>query len=560
LILLDEPSREYYLTLFGQWVKSSSPRGPWTPANTYPPVLDAVRANLASAGTADLLMPNNPAGAPETLPVIHTVDQPAELIQSRGEPEYAPIAGTDLLYMKNTENAVFRLVNTSEIYVLISGRWFKAPSIKGPWQYVSGKELSPDFAKIPADHPRANVLVSVPGTPQANEAIVANAIPQTATVKISDAKLDVKYDGAPQFQDIAGAPSMQFATNAALPVILVKETKTYYCVSNGVWFHAAAAQGPWLVATTVPPVIYTIPVNSPIHYVTYVRVYSSTPEVVYVGYTPGYMGTCVADDVVVYGTGYYYPAYAGEYWIGYPPTYGYGASFACGVATGFAFGFAAGAIIGDCWTHPYWGPCYGFGAVDINTRSVYRNWRGGVTSINRSFEYNGWSGTSVSEGIGASFNPYTGRASVGGYSTYLDRSDGDFDVKRAGATYNPRTGTITAGGSRATGNVNDGTADISRGGVRYNTQTNTGVGYLNGDFYASHDGNVYRRADGGWQSHANGGWQDAQGFNNAAFAQQRQALEAQQAARNMSAQRFQAVRSSGGFQRAGGGGGMRGRR
>ena len=27
----------------------------------------------------------------------------------------------------------------------------------------------------------------------------------------------------------------------------------------------------------------------------------------YVGYTPGYYGSCVSQGIVVYGTGYYYP-------------------------------------------------------------------------------------------------------------------------------------------------------------------------------------------------------------------------------------------------------------
>ena len=51
--------------------------------------------------------------------------------------------------------------------------------------------------------------------------------------------------------------------------------------------------------------IYTIPANSPLHYVTYVRVYGSTNEEVYVGYTPGYYGTvpamawwCMAPDIL----------------------------------------------------------------------------------------------------------------------------------------------------------------------------------------------------------------------------------------------------------------------
>ena len=58
------------------------------------------------------------------------------------------------------------------------------------------------------------------------------------------------------------------------------------------------------MATAVPTEIYRIPASSPIHYVTYVHVYGFTPQVVYVGYTPGYMGTVVTPyGTVVYGTG-----------------------------------------------------------------------------------------------------------------------------------------------------------------------------------------------------------------------------------------------------------------
>ena len=64
---------------------------------------------------------------------------------------------------------------------------------------------------------------------------------------------------------------------------------------------ATGPRGPWAVAASVPAVIYAIPPSSPVHYVTYVRVYAATPQVVYVGYTPGYTGTIVSvDGVVVY--------------------------------------------------------------------------------------------------------------------------------------------------------------------------------------------------------------------------------------------------------------------
>ena len=137
--------------------------------------------------------------------------------------------------------------------------------------------------------------------------------------------------------------------NASVPVIRI-DASSYYALQNGVWFVATSPAGPWVVATSVPSGIYTIPVSSPLHYVTYAYVYGATPDVVYTGYTPGYLGTVVAPGpVVVYGTGYVYPAWAGTIWYPAPGTWGWSpfdVGFGVDVFTGFAFGFALG---------PYWG-------------------------------------------------------------------------------------------------------------------------------------------------------------------------------------------------------------
>lgn len=566
LILLDDATAQYYLSLMGKWASAKSATGPWTLATTVPQGFDAIKDQLAKAGTIDLLEPKNPDGAPKDLPVIDVSTKPAELIQSRGEPQYTTIPGTNLLSMENTESPVFMTLGTSETYVLVSGRWFRSKSLQGPWTYVSGKDLPPDFAKIPPDNAKANVLVSVPGTPQAQEAVIANSIPHTANVTIADAKLTVTYDGEPKFKKIEGDTDLDYAVNSPQPVILVKESKTYYCANDGVWFYASTPTGPWAVATTVPGVIYTIPLSSPVHYVTYVRIYGATPTVVYTGYTPGYMGTCIAPGgVVVYGTGYYYPAYVGSVWVGYPCTYGYGAGFAYGAATGFAFGFAAGAIIGDCWSHPYWGPCRGYGSVNINSHSCYSNWHGGVTSVNRHYSYDASTGKSVASGRGSSFNPYTGRASVGGYSNYVNRDSGNFNMKAGGASYNARTGTVSARGAQATGNMYSGDLNVNRGSAKYNTRTNTGVGAYGNNVYASHDGNVYKHSDdgagGGWEKNTGSGWQDASrsgGGDN--FASQRDNLDSQRFSRDFGDQHLNESRSFGGFHGFGGGGGFRGGR
>ena len=164
LILLDESTGTYYLHVMGRWVSAKSVLGPWAAAPQAPAEFESVKQSLARDNAVDLLDPKNPGGAPKDLPAIYVSTTPAELIQSVGEPEYTPIAGTSLLYMLNTDSPVFRLTSSQDHYVLISGRWFKAASLQGPWSYVAGTELPADFQKIPPDSPKANVLVSVPGT------------------------------------------------------------------------------------------------------------------------------------------------------------------------------------------------------------------------------------------------------------------------------------------------------------------------------------------------------------------------------------------------------------
>ena len=241
-------------------------------------------------------------------------------------------------------------------YVLLSGRWFRSASLgEGPWEYVPHDKLPAAFARIPDAHPRGAVLASVPGTPQAKEALIDNSIPQTAEVNRTTTTYQATYDGTPKFQPIDGT-SLHHAANSPVPVIQVAPNM-YYSLKDGVWFTATSATGPWTVATTVPAVIYTIPPSSPLHYVTYVHVYGGTPQTVYVGYTPGYYGTVVApSSVVVYGTGYVYPpVYVGRVLVSATPDLRVRGRLRMGRGDGFAFGAATAAVWGGAWG------CCGYG-------------------------------------------------------------------------------------------------------------------------------------------------------------------------------------------------------
>jgi len=87
---------------------------------------------------------------------------------------------------------------------------------------VAVKVLPADFAAIPDGHPTATVRESVPGTPQADEAAIANSVPQVATVKRTEARLDLTYDGPPQFKPIEGT-ALDYAVNSPVPVIRVDD-------------------------------------------------------------------------------------------------------------------------------------------------------------------------------------------------------------------------------------------------------------------------------------------------------------------------------------------------
>ena len=325
LILQDKLTSHYFLYVAGYWLEATALDGRWTQAQVRPMGLDEAKQQATAEGAVDLLEDDEPASA--RVPKVIVTTAPAELVQTDGPPQYAPIGSTELLFVTNSPNRLFLDLRTQTHYVLLAGRWYRTASLsRGPWDYVPGASLPGDFAMIPAHHPTESVRVAVPGTPESQEATIANGVPEIATVKRSAARLEITYDGAPQFRPIDGTV-LEAAANAPVPVIRV-DSRTYYALDNGVWFFSDTPEGPWTVATLVPPVVYTIPRSHPLHYVTYVRVYDATPEDVYVGYTPGYVGSYVTtDSTVVYGTGWYYRPWIGTVWYAPPVTWGFGFSF-----------------------------------------------------------------------------------------------------------------------------------------------------------------------------------------------------------------------------------------
>jgi len=300
MVLKDTKSGQVVVHLLDGWVGAPSLSGPWAQTKA-PSNADKIATEAAKAGAVDLMegsedpttkkKPSLKSGVPRIIIAF----KPTEVINIAGEPNWVSIEGTNLLFVQNTPANIFRDLATQKIYVLISGRWFVSASFEGSWAFVPGGELPAGFAKIPDDSPKENVKASIPGTPQAQEAVIAAQVPQTATVYIDKAHFKPTVSGTPVLKPIDGT-ALFYVLNSPDPIILETPSQ-WYAVQNAVWFTATAIQGPWTVARTVPAVIYTIPVSAPVHYVTYARIYDATPTYVVVGYTPGYMGTVITRPV-----------------------------------------------------------------------------------------------------------------------------------------------------------------------------------------------------------------------------------------------------------------------
>ncbi|HEX5885121.1 MAG TPA: hypothetical protein VFY67_11335, partial [Pyrinomonadaceae bacterium] len=477
------PTGLYYLRNDTSWFKSTSLTGAWSLAGKLPDSFN----KLPSDDNWKDVRANLPGTPVKRVPSVFVTSDLAELLLLDGEPSYVPVPATQLLWINNTESDLFRLGKDGPFFYLVTGRWFKAPAINGPWTFAT-PELPEDFKLISLEHPRSRVLASVPGTQQAAEAVLLAQVPQIARINKKEIKApDVNYNGEPEYEVIQGT-QLQRAKNTDKEII--KAGDLYYMCFQGVWFSANTPKGPWTIASAVPQEIYNIPPSSPAHSVTYVTLEQDEDDddewVTFAAYA-GYTGLMVGWGCAVWGTGWYYPPY---YWYGgYYPIY-----------------------------YPYW-RTYGYGAW-------YNPYTGVYGTAGRIY------GPYGGAGFGARYNPTTGTYARGAFAY------GPYGARGAAQAYNPRTGTYaqTRQGSGVYGSW--GSTHVQRGDDWVNTKRFTssagnttrvtrgdqggiisrrgqdGRGFIgsNGEnVYAGRDGSVYRRdQNGNWSKWQDGNWSSVQ--------------------------------------------------
>ncbi len=408
VMVYDPADKTYYLKGGDAWLSATEVTRAWKDVETLPEPVQALADKMQEAKEEVAKKAGKKPAKKEVektggkMPEVIVSTTPAELLVTDGEPQYTPIKGTNLLFVTNTENNIFMETSSQEYCTLLSGRWFKTKSLQdGPWSYVAPDKLPGDFAKIPPESTKGFVLVNVAGTQQAQEAVLDNYIPQTAAIDRKETSTEVKYAGDPKFDKIPGT-NLEYAVNTGKTVF--KEGTKYYAVDQGVWYEADSPKGPWKVSVNPPPDVNKIPPSNPHYNAKYVKVYDSTDDTAYVGYTPGYTGSYVDNGTVVYGTGYNYPAYStANTYIppAAPATYGYAATYDPYASTwgyqpsyynpyswlgpslvGFGVGMLTGYAVwgSDRWYGGGWwgGRGYYYNNVNINHNYIYkRTWKPG---------------------------------------------------------------------------------------------------------------------------------------------------------------------------------------
>lgn len=508
-ILYDTREQRFYLLNGDSWLTTSDLlKGTWNAAKNLPSSIHSLPKDQNWSDVSKHV----PGNAITRVPTVFVTTEAAELILVDGPPRYTPIPGTKLQRVSNTQNVLFLDSADRRLYFLIAGRWFRGEGLSGPWEPAS-ENLPEDFARIPDDDPSAFVKASVPGTSEAKDAVLLASIPKATVVSVTNQNVEVVYSGEPKFQKI-GDTGVQYAVNSPTPVFLVDGK--YYCCVEGCFFTSSGATGPWTVAPSIPPAIYTIPPSHPMHFVTYVAVSEATPETVTYIQTGGYGGEYVSPTgVVMFGSGestsdeptessdpgYYY------YWYEYPSYYSYG------IGATYHYGYG------------------GFYGVSYNAYGPY----GGVGVF---AGYNAYTGAYVRSAGATGF--YRAASRTAAYNPNSGAMAARAEVitphhtASRGAAYNPITGE-GAVGARHSSQYGSAAAikTTQRAAVAWDTQNSQGVvaKTASGNVYAAKDGTVYMRdANGNWWHNSGRGWQNTSRPQPVSTPANRQALANQQQA------------------------------
>ena len=193
-LILKDASGRHYLKIFDGWMEAPALAGPWTVATKLPGDCEKALKVVVDEKVADMLVggdPNDPKTAPSLKKQVAAHprrNQAGGTARVRRRSQVRADSGHEADVRREYDGAsVHRRGRSAGVYPGLGPLVPRTVDSDGAWAFVAGDQLPKDFAQIPDDSAKENVKASVPGTEQAEEAVIANSLPQTAQVKRSAA-------------------------------------------------------------------------------------------------------------------------------------------------------------------------------------------------------------------------------------------------------------------------------------------------------------------------------------------------------------------------------------
>ena len=157
--IFQDQSGKYFVLISGRWYESGALNGGWhyVAANALPPDFakipegspkDNVLASVAGTDAAREAIMD--AQIPQTAKVDRNTATTS--VNYDGDPQFAPLQGTDMQYATNTGSSVIQ--ENGVYYSVDNGVWFQAPGPNGPWTVAT--ERPTDVDAIPPTSPLYN--------------------------------------------------------------------------------------------------------------------------------------------------------------------------------------------------------------------------------------------------------------------------------------------------------------------------------------------------------------------------------------------------------------------
>jgi hypothetical protein len=184
-------------------------------------------------------------------PRIVVSKRPARLMLIDGPPALAPVSGTGIEFVVNTDWSVFRHETSGRWFILDSGRWLMNSMLSsGSW--LNTVDLPEDFLTLQVSSDWPEVAAAMPPVKVTEQ-------PHRIIISYEPAEL-VLIDGEMVLEAV-GSGGLEYVSNTGRD--LFRWSGRWYLLAAGRWFHTKNVDRKWYAVKELPAVFANIPEDHP---------------------------------------------------------------------------------------------------------------------------------------------------------------------------------------------------------------------------------------------------------------------------------------------------------